>query len=531
MFLTRHPPLSNTLRRSGALARAFSSSFKSSLTAKDQQALARCTHPHPVLPAIGSAFQSDWTKHYHAQDTTLVVQPTSTPQVAAVLKYCNEQRIGVIPVGGNTGLVGGTMPIHHRAAAAHILLSTQKLNTIHSLNTTTGILHCQAGCILQDVQTYAAEHQWRVPLDIGAKGSCCIGGNLATNAGGSYYYRYGSLAGNVLGVQVVLADGRILQLGLHNTGSVDDTTVPATAVCNIKDNTGYKLHQLFLGSEGTLGIITELALLCPPLLPTTTTALVACTDFDRGVHPLLRQARTTLGEQVAAFEWMDRTSIRNVQATHPGLGTMPLLENGTELYQHYVLIETHGSSSDEEQRDTMEQFVWTALQDTDTAVCDGTIAQTADQARKLWDWREACNPAAAAAGKTYKYDVSLPNSAFESFISAMREHLSQHFADTTVELRLANWGHVLDGNLHFNVTTVGCFDVHPDLLHALEPYVFELVHSRGGSVSAEHGVGQAKAPYMGMVHDADTWETMRDVKQLFDPHGILNPGKIFPLSS
>lgn len=460
-----------------------------------------------TTPEDTATFCTDWTKHWKAPNAVTVVQPSTVEQVSKVLQYCSAERIGVVPVSGNTGLVGGSVPVQ-----AEIVLSTMKLNQIQSLDRTTGVLQCQAGCILQNLQEFTAKSELMVPIDLGSRGSCCIGGNVATNAGGQYFYRYGSLAANLLGLQVVTGNGTVLNLNYSNDSN---------RCSNLKDNTGYKLHQLFVGSEGTLGVITGVALWCRPALHSRKTTLLACNSFAN-VLSTLQTAKQCLGETLAAAEWMDGASVNLVEKTFQH--AIPLVDDITGAsYPHYLLIETHGSVEEHDQA-KMELF-FEACFSTDkdnSSVAAGTLAQDVQQSQHFWRIREFTNPAAAATGYTYKYDVSLPGSNFSEFIADMQERLIDYSVTNT------NWGHVLDGNLHFNVTDYKSKELDGTLLETLEPYIFESILARGGSISAEHGLGQAKNAYMNKIHDPTTIATMRSLKGVFDPDGILNPNKVLP---
>lgn len=455
-----------------------------------------------LQPAHEANLTKDWTRHYRNEGDNVVLFPKSTEEVQQIVAYCHEHRIALIPVSGNTGLVGGSMPVVTTETTTGVQMSLTRMNKLYSLQKRSGILHCQAGVILETLQNYATEHDCIVPIDLGAKGSCCIGGNVATNAGGQYYYRYGSIAAHLVGLQVVTGDGRILNLGNRNV---------------LKDNTGYKVHQLFVGSEGTLGIITEVSLVCRPYLHQRETALVACNDFET-VLKITDAAKRMLGERLAAVEWMDGSVINLVASTHEHL-KIPIMDAASSsTYSHYLLLETH--SSHDNGQALFGQFLEN-LFETDL-ILDGAIAQDMTDYQDFWNIRESCNPAANATGCTYKYDVSLPESGFESFISIMKERLKDTGAIVT------SWGHVLDGNLHFNVTTPDNFEVKKDMKALLEPFVFDQVLKMGGSISAEHGIGQAKASYMSAIHSSDSLVLMGNLKQMLDPHGILNPGKILP---
>ena len=444
---------------------------------------------------------TEWTKHYQG-NAKVVLQPESPEQVAEILQYCQSQRLAVVPQGGQTGLVGGGVAMQHE-----ILMSLDRLNQIKHLDDTTGILQCQAGCVLQNVQDYAKERHHLVPIDLGAKGSCQIGGNLSTNAGGQYYYRYGSLAGNVLGLQVVLADGRILDLNYSRP--------------NLKDNTGYKLHQLFLGAEGTLGVITAVALLCPTYPESQQAVLLACDSYDQ-VLSVLHLAKRRLGEILGALEFMDQTVMQLLQnANH----RIPLVQSGTgEIFPYYLLVETHGSNAayDEEK---MEQFLDTLMQD--GQVADGVLAQDETQRQDFWTLRESANPTFGAQGYGYKYDISVPVAQWQVFVDDLKGHLHRNLPSDVAWVQ-GNWGHILDGNMHWNLATPGRDTLDPRVLEQVQNPLFERVLARRGSISAEHGLGQSKNSFLPLIHDAATLRAMRELKQLWDPNGILNPGKVLP---
>ena len=448
--------------------------------------------------------------------SSIVVRPESTEEVSKVLQYCHERRIGVVPQAGNTGLVGGSVGLSssssvngttHNNATEEIILSVERLNQIHDLNPSSGILKAQSGCILQELQDYAAAQDHLVPVDLGAKGTCQIGGNLSTNAGGSYYYRYGSLHANTIGLEVVLPDGTTLNLGYEP--------------CNLKDNTGYDLKHLFIGAEGTLGVITNVALLCPRLPQSKCAAFLACASYEE-VHHTLDLAKSQLGEVLAAFEFMDETILNLVLETYPDQ-PFPL----SEIPTYSVLVETHGSN-EEHDRDKLQYFVETAF--VDGLVQDGAIAQNLTQVEEFWKVRESCNPSVAAHGYVYKYDVSLPVTGFADFIQYVEDGLANcsPFADDDTILLCTNWGHVIDGNLHLNVIVPGRYERNDSLYERVEDLVIDGIVSRGGSISAEHGLGQYKHKHMSKIKDAATLQTMRHVKDLFDPHGIMNPGKYLP---
>jgi FAD/FMN-containing dehydrogenase len=465
----------------------------------------------PASDPIVTAASTDWTGHYGPAPARLLLRPQTTAQVSALLRYCHERRLPIVPQGGKTGLVGGSVPTR---AHQEIILQLQQMNQITALDPLMGIVTCQAGVVLQNLQDYCARQNWLVPLDLGAKGTCQIGGNLSTNAGGPYFRKYGSLAGNVLGLEVVLADGRILDYNYRQRN-------------NLKDNTGYKWHQLFLGSEGTLGIITGVTLACAPLPRSKQAAFVACASYNQ-VLLVLQKARQYLGEILAAMEFMDAAIWTLVEAS--GRHKMPLsaetLRSDSAVQEggpFFLLIDTHGSNADHDQEKWQ-----TFLEAVENDILNGVLAQDMKQYQSFWQIRESANPTVAQLGYTYKYDVSLPIAQFQDWIQEMRLERMRPLDRNESSLVNANWGHILDGNLHFNLTTIGEREAQKDLLNALEPYVFHSILKRGGSISAEHGLGQAKNHLLHSVHDETTLDWMRSMKTLLDPKMILNPGKFLP---
>ena len=448
----------------------------------------------------------DWTRHYRG-NAKVVLQPESVEQVSGILGYCQKESLGIVPQGGRTGLVGGGVA----TGGSEVILSLDRLNKIEQIDKTNGILRCQAGCILQNVQDFAKEHNFLVPIDLGSKGTCQIGGNLSTNAGGQFYYRYGSLAGNVLGVEVVLADGRILDLNYSRP--------------NMKDNTGYKLHQIFLGAEGTLGIITAAAIVCPSYPSSQQAVLLAFETFEN-VLQALTIARAKLGETLGAVEFMDQTIVELIQqAGH----RIPLVRNEandkeSNVYPYYLLVETHGCV-ESHNVEKMEGFLETLM--TDEFVVDGVPAQDETQRQHFWSLREAANPTFGKVGYGYKYDISVPVSDWESFCTDLRSHLADNLP-SDVKWVQGNWGHIMDGNLHWNLATPGMDMVDPRVLEQVEDPLFDRVLSRHGSISAEHGLGQSKNRFLDRVHNQAALHTMRELKNLWDPKGILNPGKVLP---
>ncbi|RLO10467.1 hypothetical protein DYB28_004173 [Aphanomyces astaci] len=347
-------------------------------------------------------FNSDWLNKYHGH-SSVVLRPKTTQEVSDILKYCNDRRLAVVPQGGNTGLVGGSVPVHDE-----VILSTGNMNVIESFDDVSGIVVCQAGCILETLDTHVGKSGYMMPLDLGAKGTCQIGGNASTNAGGLRLLRYGSLHGSILGIEAVLADGTI----------VDCLSTMR------KDNTGYDLKQLFIGSEGTLGVITKLSVLTPPRPASINVALVGCNSFD-AVQKTYVAARRHLGEILSAVEFMDRASLDMVLRSQSTL--VDPLETACPFY---VLVETAGSRADHDM-DKLDAYLAHVLESGD--VVDGTVAQDAHQARKLFGIREDITLALSATGYVYKYDVSVPMDAYYTIVEDTRNHLKA-FDDVQVVL-------------------------------------------------------------------------------------------------
>lgn len=438
-------------------------------------------------PADVESYNVDWMKSYRGM-SRLVLLPKTTKEVSQLLSYCNERHLAVVPQGGNTGLVGGSVPVFDE-----IIISTRLMNEIISVDDVSGILVCEAGCILEQLDKYLEEHQLTMPLDLGAKGSCHIGGNIATNAGGIRFLRYGSLHGSVLGLEVVLANGEILDCLTRLR----------------KDNTGYDLKQLFIGSEGTLGFITKVAIVCPQKPSSVNVALVGCQSF-MDVLDIFKTTKRKLAEILSAFEFLDTESMNSV--TDNLKLTRPISE-----CPFYVLMETFGSNGthDEEKLNYLiEELTTKGL------VQDGTIAADITQIKHLWSLRERVAESVTKNGSyCYKYDLSLKLSGFYDLVLEVRKRVS-HIPNTVV----MGYGHVGDSNIHVNVVSP---KYDPYLLSLLEPFIFDYVATVSGSVSAEHGIGIHKPMYLHHSKSSSAINLMRLMKQTLDSHAILNPYKIF----
>ncbi|KAH6917236.1 D2HGD protein [Coprinopsis sp. MPI-PUGE-AT-0042] len=442
-------------------------------------------------------YNNDWIGRYKGRSTT-VLKPKTTEQVSKILKWCNDRRIAVVPQGGNTGLVGGSVPL-----ADEVVLSLSNMTTVRSFDPVSGILVADAGCILQSLMDYVAPHNHILPIDLGAKGSCQIGGNVSTNAGGLRLLRYGSLHGTVLGIEAVLADGTIL----------DNLTTLR------KDNTGYDLKQLFIGAEGTLGVVTGVSILTPPAPQSSNNVILALPSFNN-VLPLYREVKEHLSEILSAFEFMDRRSY-DLAVKH-GQGKA-LSEEEVEGAECFVLLETSGGRKEHDEEKL--QDLLEALLGADTPlVTTGVMSQSADQFAGIWALREGIPEAVSKEGKTYKYDISIPVSSFQEVVDGTRAHLqSKGLLHDNAVKHVVGYGHVGDGNLHLNVIA---HSFQPEIEAALEPYIYEVVQNLRGSISAEHGIGAMKTHALPYSKSQSSIELMRRIKQVFDPNGILNPGKV-----
>ncbi|XP_041018111.1 D-2-hydroxyglutarate dehydrogenase, mitochondrial [Juglans microcarpa x Juglans regia] len=433
---------------------------------------------------------TDWMRKYNGS-SKLLLQPRSTEEVSRVLKYCNSRSLAVVPQGGNTGLVGGSVPVFDE-----VIINMGSMNNVVSFDEVSGILVCEAGCILENLISFLDNQGFIMPLDLGAKGSCQIGGNVSTNAGGLRLVRYGSLHGNVLGIEVVLANGDVLDM----LGTLR------------KDNTGYDLKHLFIGSEGSLGIITKVSILTPPKLSSVNLAFLACKDYS-SCQKLLLEAKRRLGEVLSAFEFLDNQSLDLVLNHLEGVRN-PLPPS---VHNFYVLIETTGSDESYD-KEKLEAFLLRSMEG--GLISDGVLAQDINQASSFWRIREGVPEALMKAGAIYKYDLSLPVEKMYNLVEEMRIRLGD-------SSKVIGYGHLGDGNLHLNISTPQYDDM---ILAQIEPFVYEWTSKHRGSISAEHGLGLMKANKIFYSKSRESVQLMASIKKLMDPNGILNPYKVLPHS-
>jgi len=417
------------------------------------------------------------------------VRPAQTEEVSAVLRLCHARSQPVVPQGGRTGLVEGTV-----TGAGDLILSLERMNRIEHTDPANRTMRVQAGVVLQRAQEEAEQHDLMFPLDLGARGSCTIGGNIATNAGGVRVLRFGMMRSLVLGVEAVLADGTVLT-SLNRM---------------LKNNAGYDLKHLFIGTEGTLGVITraELRLFARPR--SISTALIACSGFDSLVR-LLGFLDGQLTGQLAAFEalWPEYYEI----TTSPPAKSTPAIQHGHGMY---ALIETLGADPDAD-LERLEQALASALER--ELIEDAVIAKSEAERRVLWGPREDVWQVQQQYGVTCNFDVSLPVGSMAAYLARVRQDVGAEFKGG----RVFGFGHIADGNLHV-IVVPGSGDEAARL--AAERIVYEPLRALEGSIAAEHGIGLERRMHLSICRTPQEIQTMRALKAALDPHSILNPGKV-----
>ena len=451
---------------------------------------------HVLTDGDLSAYELDWRRRFHGR-ARAVVRPASTAEVAAVLRACAAHGASVVPQGGNTGLVGGGVP---DASGTQLLLSLTRMQRVRGIDAANLTMTVEAGCVLQAVQQAATGAGLMFPLSLAAEGSCTIGGNLATNAGGTQVLRYGNARELCLGLEVVTADGQVWD-GLSGLR---------------KDNTGYDLRDLFIGSEGTLGIITAATLKLSPQPATVGTALAAAGSLQQCVA-LLGLAQARLGAALTGFEVMNRFSLALV-AQH-----FPQLPQPLPAAPWTVLLEQADSEGEAPARARFEALLAAALEE--GLIDDAVVAESLQQSQALWHLRESIPLAQAQEGPNIKHDIALPVSAIPGFVERTDAALARAFPG----VRLVDFGHLGDGNLHYNVQApegMAAQDFLDRHEHAVNTLVYDAVTAVGGSISAEHGVGALKREELAQRKPAVALQMMRAIKQALDPQGRLNPGRV-----
>ncbi|MGI9237774.1 MAG: FAD-binding oxidoreductase [Woeseiaceae bacterium] len=425
--------------------------------------------------------------------TSILVSPKSTEQVSGIVRTCAAAGVAIVPQGGNTGLCAGAVPDE---SGDQVLLSLSRMNRIRQVDPYDFSMEVEAGCVLAAIQEAAQAVERIFPLSLGAEGSCQIGGNLATNAGGVNVIRYGTARSLVLGLEVVLADGSVL----NNLRSLR------------KDTAGYDLKQLFVGSEGTLGIITAATLRLFPDPGEMSTALIAVRESGDAVR-LLAALRDSMSDQIEAFELVSGPVFDLVVAHIPD-ASLPFDED----YPWYVLMEaaTRGNPAE------LEAALMSAAEE--TLLLDAVIAKNTAESERLWRLRHSIAEAERYEGEGLKHDISVPIGQMQAFL-VRGESL---IAELMPEARLLVFGHVGDGNLHYNVALPADLDpqARDDTSHRLTDAIYDLVQKFGGSFSAEHGVGRVKRAYLERYRGGVEIGVMRTLKAALDPKNTLNPGKV-----
>jgi FAD/FMN-containing dehydrogenase len=448
------------------------------------------TDPAELAPHL-----EEWRGKYHGQ-TPLLLKPATTVEVSAILRICNDTGTALVTQGGNTGLVGGQIPLH-----GEVLLSTRRLNKLRALDESGMTLTADAGVTLSQIQGCAADKNFLFPLSLASEGSCTIGGNIATNAGGTHVLRYGMTRALVLGLEVVLADGTVLEMlrALH------------------KDNSGYDLKQIFIGSEGTLGVITAATLRLFPKPDVSVTALAAVPSPDAAVK-LLSAMQGHTGGMLSAFELIPRIALEFV--TRHIAGTRDPLAAPSPWY---VLMEATGGRH-ANLAASFEDGLAAAI--TDGLASDAVVTSSAAQAQSLWKLRESISESQKREGASVKHDIAVPVAAIPDFLAKATPAVLA----VVPGARPVSFGHLGDGNLHFNFNSPKAGD-NPQFLglwEEVQQTVHDIVKEFGGSISAEHGIGAMKVAQLPRYKSHEELEAMRALKRAYDPKNILNPGKLIP---
>lgn len=454
---------------------------------------------HVLTGDAARASELDWRERY-AGKALAVVRPGCTEEVARVVRWCADRGIGIVPQGGNTGLCGGATP---DMSGTQLILSLQRLDRIRAIDTDNDTLVAEAGCVLQAIQEAARNADRLFPLSLAAEGSCTIGGNLATNAGGTQVLRYGNARELVLGLEAVTASGEIMH-GLKGLR---------------KDNTGYDLRNLLIGSEGTLGVITAATLKLYPQPVAQRTALLALRSIEDAVT-VLAAARKGFGAALTGFELIAGSCLHGVVRCYPQQ-RIPF-DGASAAMPWFALLELSDSESAGHAQERFETVLGALM--ASGHIADAAIAETVAQSRALWHLRESIPLSEKAFGKSVKHDISLPVSAIARFVKETNALLQQSFPGVEHVV----FGHLGDGNLHYNVAA-GTGRTEAELL-AQQDRIFAIVLDSvarfDGSISAEHGIGQLKRGLLPRYKDPVAMALMRDIKRALDPLGIMNPGKL-----
>ncbi len=454
--------------------------------------------PHVLCEGDLSAWELDWRKREQGK-ALAVVRPASTEEVARVVQACASNRVSMVPQGGNTGMVVGSTP---DASGTQVVVSLTRMNRIRQLDAANLTVTVEAGCVLQTLQEACEKDGFLFPLSLAAEGSCTIGGNLATNAGGTQVVRYGNTRELCLGLEVVTASGEIWN-GLSGLR---------------KDNTGYDLRHLFIGSEGTLGVITAATMKLYPNPKATLTAFAALPSLEAAVE-LLGLAHQRLNAGLTGFEVMGAFALSLVRKHFP---QQKVPFTGDDAY--CVVLEVSDHDSEAHARSLLEALLEDALQD--GCVLDAVVAESLAQAQALWHIRESIPLAQAQEGLNIKHDISIAVSRIPDFVRETDAQIAQAFPGA----RMVNYGHLGDGNLHYNVQAPAGTDAEAFLREQEKPInaiVYTQVERYAGSISAEHGIGRLKREKLAQHKSPVALGLMRAIKKALDPLNLMNPNAIF----
>jgi len=441
-------------------------------------------------------YLTDWSKRFSG-DAVAVLKPKNVTEVAAIVSLCNLHQMSIVPQGGNTGLCGGATPSNDYQS---VVICTSRLNQIHEVNLENSTITLDSGVVLASAQEAAKQSGKLFPLSLASEGSCTIGGNLSTNAGGVQVLRYGNMRDLTLGLEVVTPSGEIFN-GLRGLR---------------KDNTGYSLKDLYIGSEGTLGIITAATLKLFPLPRSKATALVALTDIASSIH-LIELIRRHCSADLTAFELISSRALSLVPGDAKKLSRL-----ANEKSPWTVLIELSSMEYEEKSSAQLESVLEKAF---DSALInDAVLSKSLEQAKELWKIREGIPEAQLDLGTIIKHDISLPISELARFVKSTEVKLKNFWP----HLQTVIFGHIGDGNLHYNIAPVS-LSFSEDLEKRrkdINQLVHDEVYQYSGSFSAEHGIGQLKLDELTTRKSVVEMELMRSIKRALDPHGIMNPGKV-----
>ena len=456
--------------------------------------------PNVLTEGDLEAYELDWRRRERGKSLA-VVRPGSTEEVAAVVKACVAAKVSMVPQGGNTGMVVGSTP---DASGTQVLLSLQRMNRVRKLDAGNLTITVDAGCVLQSIQEACEKDGFLFPLSLASEGSCTIGGNLGTNAGGTQVVRFGNTRELCLGLEVVTAQGEIWN-GLTGLR---------------KDNTGYDLRHLFIGSEGTLGVITGATMKLYPMPVSQLTAFAAVPSMEAAVE-LLGLAHRFLSSGLTGFEVMGQFSLSLV-AKHFPQQRVPFWQESPWC----VVLENSDNESEAHARECLERLLEAAMEQ--GCVTDAVVAESMAQAKALWHIRESIPLAQAQEGLNIKHDISIGVSRIPEFVRLTDVALTQAFPGA----RLVTYGHLGDGNLHYNVQAPDNDDAARFLNEEEAPInalVFDFVDEFNGSISAEHGIGSLKVDKLEHHKSPVALGLMRSIKQALDPHNLMNPGRVIRL--